>query len=412
MVLKVKRNNKIAAERILFELAMFCIFSYGLLEHVSIPIPEFSAVKMPLLYVGGVCVLLHIFPMLGVLKKKKYFYVIACLVLFCCNLLLTIEFSKASIMGVSPRRNTIRLILYLIELFFLMIWGAESSRSKRILNFLFYYILIFTVITDFLFFTRLIVFMSGTDEYYLAGTKFSVSYFHMNLLTLWFIRNRERFYSDKKAKRIIMIGIPYVMFVSLTISCMTGFLGCLILLVLFSMLKSENRIKLMMLKSPVILMIAISASVIFPFIAEQILSLPIISNLVQNIFNREADLTGRLDIYTSFITNMEGRWLWGYGFGNANYVAMELFGYANAQNALLQWVLQIGIPGSCFFILLIYTIFLHLKDSYAVERAVPLIFLIYLYIILGMVETTFSMSFIIWLALLFMLSADNHRQNV
>lgn len=411
MLLKIKQNNKITVERLLFEVAMICIFSYGLLEHMSMPIPEFSSVKMPLLYMGGVCILMHIFPLLGVLRKKKYFYVMAVLAMFCVGLLLSMNYSKISISGANHQRNTVRLILYLIELFLLMIWGAESGCSKHIFNFLFFYVLILTIATDFLFFTRLIVFKPGRSEYYLVGTKFSVAYFHINLLTLWVIRNRERLYSVKKAKRIIMIGIPYVVFVSIVIDCITGFLGCFVMLILFSMMKTQKRNKLIMLKSPIVLLVSLAASVLFPFIAEQIFSLPIIENIVVNLLGRSKDLTGRMNIYTAFAGALDGHWLWGYGFGNANIVSSALFGYANTQNALLQWVIQIGIPGTGLLVFLMCIIFARLKDGSAVERAVPLVFLIYLYIVLGMVETTFSMSFLMWLALIFMISADTRQQN-
>ena len=165
------------------------------------------------------------------------------------------------------------------------------------------------------------------------------------------------------------------------------------------------------LTSQAVLLVALAVSALFPFVAEQIMSLSVVEKFVMNILDRGSDLTGRINIYASFFSKMEGYWLWGYGFGNGNVVATRLFGYANAQNALLQWVLQIGLPGTGLLVYLMCTIFKRLKDRYTVDKAMPLIFLIYLYIILGMVETTFSMSFLLWLALIFMISADSYKVN-
>ena len=99
---------------------------------------------------------------------------------------------------------------------------------------------------------------------------------------------------------------------------------------------------------------------------------------------------------------MGGHWLWGYGYGNGNTAAVRLFGCANAQNAQLQWILQAGLPVAFMVDVLITIVIKQLSRSSRKRQIMPLAILIYVYIILGMVETTFSMSFLLWLACVFM----------
>jgi O-antigen ligase len=141
--------------------------------------------------------------------------------------------------------------------------------------------------------------------------------------------------------------------------------------------------------------------VVFPFIAGNIVSIPAVSYLIENIFGRDSSLTGRLGIFAVFADGMQGHWLWGYGFGNGNPAAERLFGCANAQNAILQWILQAGIPATLLLIVMMMLIFGQLRGIQNRKQLMPLIILVYAYIILGTVETTFNMSFIMWLAIIF-----------
>ena len=100
----------------------------------------------------------------------------------------------------------------------------------------------------------------------------------------------------------------------------------------------------------------------------------------------------------------------GFGMGNANLAAKTLFGYANAQNAFLQWILQAGFLTTAAMVLLIATVFAQRSKTRQFKKTMPLVILIYVYIMLGMVETTFSMSFFLWIGLLFALTNEREPQ--
>lgn len=402
MKIKIKRQHKVSFKNIAMVIALFCVASSALLEHVSIPIPAFSAVKFPLLYVGGICILTRAKLFLNTYRKKKYFFLLLTLAALCVLLLLTAYFNRDPLVGTNPMRTTVRLVLYLVELFLVAIWIAEEGRCKFAMNFLFWYVLILVAATDFLFFTRILVFNPGKYENYLVGTKFSVAYMHMNLLTLWFIRNNLQLYRPGKAKRFILLGIPLILAVAIRVNCMTGVVGCLALFLLFLLWNTRFQKNFMYFGSPVLLWGALIISVVFPFIAERIVSIPVISYVVENLFERDATLTGRLAIFRTFIPSMREHWLWGYGYGNGNAVSEWLFRCANAQNAQLQWILQAGLPVMLLLNMIMTIIIKQMAISSRQKQIMPMAILVYVYIFLGMVETTFSLSFFLWVACIFM----------
>lgn len=410
MKIKLKRQTGVTLKDLMMLVAMFCVVSYALLEHTSISVPVVSLIKTPMMYLGAACILCQFFYFAKRLKKKRYFYLFFILLLFCVLLFISARMNERPKFGDPPLKDTIRLVLYLVELFMLMIWVAENEKSKMFLDFVFYYVLILTAVTDLLLFTRIITFTSGRFETFLIGTKFSVSYAHMNLMTLWFVRNRGRFRSDKKARRVLYWGMPIALLTIIRVDCMSGVLGCLVLFILFILMDKPGYSRMLKLNSPWVLMLAMSASVIFPFISETILNIPFVVYIVENVLGRDNKLTGRLNIFEIYSRETQDYWAWGFGYGNGNAAAANLFGYENSQNALLQWVLQIGVPATVCLVLFMLVVFRQLSRSNSKARCMPFVALIYMYIVLGMIETTFSMSLIMWFAVIFMLV--NERKSV
>lgn len=406
MKIRLKQPKGMSLKTLLMYTAMFCVTSFALLEHASISVKVVSMIKTPMMYLGAACIICQFFYFAKRLKKKRYFYLFLSLLLLCGMLFLSAYFNEKPKYGEDPIKDTVRLVLYLLELFMLMIWVAETGRGKQLLDYLFCYILILTVATDFLLLSRIIVFSDGRFETYLVGTKFSVSYLHMNLMTLWYVRNRDRFRSDKKARRIIYIGMPIALITTIRVDCISGALGCLLLFVLFLIIDKPVQKRLLKLNSPWVLALALAISVIFPFVAETILNIPAVTYLVENLLGRDNKLTGRLNIFEAYGREMEKHWIWGYGYGNGNAAAVSLFGYENSQNALLHWVLQVGIPATACLVLLLLMIFRQLSRSSEKTRCMPFVALIYIYVILGMIETTFSMSLILWFAVIFMMTNE------
>ena len=91
-----------------------------------------------------------------------------------------------------------------------------------------------------------------------------------------------------------------------------------------------------------------------------------------------------------------------------------MFGYENVQNAFLQWVLQVGLFATGALAALMVQIFRHLRKKRMrnQSRVLPLVALIYMFIILGTIETTFNMALILWFMLAFMLVNEKQQDTL
>ncbi len=392
--------------------ALFCVSSYALLEHMSISIGAFSSMKLPMMYLGMICLITQIKPIGRCIFRKNQFKTLLTLAVFCVMLVISMFVNRNAVFGESPLRDTFRLLLFLLELFLLMIVLAETGRGKAAITFLFWYVAAITLLNDALMFSGFIRFGAGRFETYLVGTKFSVSYLHMNLLTLWAIRSKWQNRRRRLPKWAVLLAAAYIVGVAVRVDCMTGIIGCVALVVLFAMVDSKRRGKLLRFTSPMILLLTLVASVVFVMLVDVILELPIVKFVIEDVFERDLTLTGRTNIYSAYFKSMEGRMLWGVGFGNANDASVTMFGYENVQNALLQWVLQVGFPATAGLVAVMYQVFrqIHRKKLHNMNMILPLVALIYMYVLLGTVETTFNMAFIMWFALIFMLANEKQKQ--
>ncbi len=412
MKLKLKLRNRFSMEKLLLFMAVFCIASFALLEHMSITVPLFSAVKWPLIMAGGVCVLTQINLIIKSFMKKKYFFLWMVMLALCIVLLFAAYQNRNPEIGEPPLRNTLRTVLYLIEMLMLMVWVAEKGYGQYLVRYLYRYVLIVVLITDVLLFTGLRKYYAGSHEAYLIGTKFSVAYMHMNLLTLWVMQNNTKLRVKQFSRLWMCLAAVFLCTVSLRVSCMTGVIGCVMLFICLFLVKSpKSQRRLRMLKSPSVLTIALMASLAFAFVSEMLISIPAVNYFVTEVLGRSQNLTGRTNIFNIFGDKMAGHWLYGYGLGNQNAAATELFGYANAQNAMLQWILQGGVLVTAALVIFMYQIFKQLNRAENYRKVMPLVVLIYVYIVLGTVETTFSMSFLLWFGVIFALINEVPKQN-
>ena len=408
----LKIKTRFTLDELFVALAIFCVVSYALLEHVSVTIPLMSMIKMPLMYTGGICIMTQYKLLLNNVMKRRYFFVLLTLFIFCLMLVWSMYANRNPDIGTSPVRHTVRLILFLVELFALTIILAEKCMSMKMINCLYFYMAVLIILTDFLLLTGIVRFNPGKHESYLIGSKFTVAYLHMNFLVMWVMRRQRMKMSVRLPMRRIVILAIFMLLVSVRVNCMTGVMGCVALVGLFMLMETPRSIKLMRFSSPVILLLFFIASVLISFIAEEIVSIPFVSYLIEDILGRDPTLTGRLNIYLQYADRVKGHWLSGYGFGNGNAVSLALFRYENTQNAILQWVIQVGIPTACVLLFLMLRIFHQASfvNSKKLMEIMPLIVLVYLYVILGSVEITFNMNYIMWFAMIFMLINENRQE--
>lgn len=410
MRIRLKFQRKTSSEKVFLFIAIVCIASFAVLENTSISIPIYSVVKNPLLYMGGICILTQLKTLLKAFMKKKYFYLWLLVMAFCTFIFIAAYNNKNPDIGSSPMRGTVRMTLFLSELMALMVWVSEKGYSRYLVNILFWYILILVALTDILLLTGIIQFRDGTHEAYLVGTKFNVSYIHLDLLMLWFIKGNAKTTIKNIPIPVLIISTVLLIIISVRVHCITGILGCIVLFACYMIIDRPSRRGLSILNSPIILIVALVVNLLFPFISKLLVSIPAVNWFVVDVLGKSENLTGRTEIFEIFGEQMNGHWLFGFGFGNENLAAKELFGYANAQNALLQWLLRAGLVNTVLLVCMMVQIFYQRSRSDGIKRTMPLAILIYVYIILGTIEVTFSMSFLLWLFLLIPLIYDTMEQ--
>ena len=381
---------------LMFNVAIICVVSYAILENVKISISGYSSIQRPLLYIAAFC---H-FPLIGSiikkLKRKEYFPLFLFLLLF----LVTFSYST-----LTNRTNggyaAINFFIYIVELFLLMVYAAENDKVQLVFNLIFKYALFITIITDIIIFTGIIHFTDGSFETYLIGSKFSVAYLHIYLLAFFLLKHSfKQSLNMRQVLSFILLSLLTI-YISIRVDCNTGLIGSLLLMFFIMIFRTNNR-TLRVFTSPLLFIGFIFASSVIAFLFEIIIQTPIITNFITNTLGRDLTLTGRTEIYSVFASSMSGHWLWGYGFGNAYTASMSLFGYANAQNALLQWILQIGLVPVIFLVIFWAYIMFQVSKKKNLSQIMPAIALIYVFIILGTVEITYSMNFILWISLLLM----------
>lgn len=262
---------------------------------------------------------------------------------------------------------------------------------------------VISLLTDILALTQ-----GSIDGNYFVGTKFAVVYQHLFLLMLFMIVNSSSFMKKNSLNNYRVKFIFYALLIlnviiSLYVDCMTGVIGTALFFI-FSLLVRYNS---KMMASSGVFIGAILASFAFMWIVPNILLNENVAYFITNKLNRSLSLTGRTLIFESIPQIMQGKWLLGFGYGSSYEICQRYIGFADTQNALMEWIMQIGVLGSILLCLILcYCINrLHKNIAICTEWVWPLAF-VYTYVVLGTIEITYSYQFIGILLVLYALSED------
>jgi len=236
-----------------------------------------------------------------------------------------------------------------------------------------------------------------TGGYYFVGNKFDVVYLHLILLVFFLMRRRNIRVQSNNSKIIGVAIILATYLISYRVDSATGLIGITLLMVLLKLRISTKQI----LTRPLLPIIVLVSSSSFFFIFDSILSVPFVRLFIEETLHRDVTLTGRLWIYRSVFDIMPGHFFTGFGHGSTFEICMKLLRAPNTQNGLIEILVQYGVLGVILFLALLYTIFRGRKIP---ENSLPLVTLIYVFILLSSVEITFSLQFFALIALLLPLS--------
>ena len=357
-----------------------------------------------------------ILPLLFVFSKIRYFFSIkkvnVAVLLYCLLLLVTSILSKSidisylhssGIDGGEDYKSTSYSVGILYAINFLMLFTYVNYFTKigkiHILFDTFFKIsLFYVVITDLIFIVVGNIFFEG----YLIGNKFNVSYLH--IFCAIFFCMKGLYSRGSYNKLTFYFLLMFALVISIVVQCTTALLGCIIVFCMFFYKSYFKRKIYNVWVFIVILAFCSSFFFLFSFALEN----PIIQYVIVDVLGKDPTLSYRTVIYSGIGESLTLRPLWGFGVENAHSILRFSLGFANAQNGILNLLLEQGIFGVVSFLFLLITIlkYNNNKNTYNRKLSYPLLVYILMYIIISSVEITFNSSFI---ALLLLLPAYNTK---
>ena len=276
----------------------------------------------------------------------------------------------------------------------------ESKNIQLLISSFFWFSLAFVVVTD------ILVYLKGSIEgNYFIGTKFQVSYLHLQTLLFFILYKKWRLYFKEW---IFFVAFTiFTIVIIIKVDCNTSLLGLICLLILAL---SVNRIKGFII-SPITVTIFCILSLLAVYCITNILSVNFIHRFIVNVLNRDITLTSRVNIFSHFNDIMNGRWLLGYGYGSEYDVVMSFAGAADIQNGIASWILQYGIVVTFLLFVLTFVAFLKAKkgNNYVVTTAVVMV---YVFIFMGIVEICMDLTYLFWLILIYICSVGYKDEKV
>lgn len=306
----------------------------------------------------------------------------------------------------NPFTRNILLQLFIFDALSLALYSIATGRAMDMFECLFRFMVAMVVLTDLQMLVG-IEYSDGMFETYFVGTKFDVVYMHMNMMALFFTRLKLRRKGKKNVRLpaiLLLLALILNVIISIRVDCNTGLLGSAALVFGIYVCDRWETICRKWLCSPRLFGLIAVLSATFVSYVFWILERPIVQYIIVDKLGRSLNLTGRTDIYRMFPTVMRDHWMWGFGVGNSYPVCVREFGYTDVQNSVLQWVLQIGVPATAAMIVLFCFIISYCRRMKSPHHVMPMLVLIYVYLLLGTVEITMNSNFWLFMIILLLLS--------
>ncbi len=232
-----------------------------------------------------------------------------------------------------------------------------------------------------------------SQESYLLGNKFTVSYLHFYAFSLFFFIKRMR--NETVKTSLYLYASIVLMLIFLSVSCITAFVGSVLFV---SFYNNEKVLRDRLLSGRFIVNTIVISSSLFLFFSWILNLEPIVALL--NMLGRDPTLTSRVILYKVLLPLLIIHPFWGFGSGNTHAVLNYLYGFPNAQNAVVEVVLSNGVVTLFFLILFLLSVLKICKKYSNASVVFPISNLIFIFIILGCVETTFNERFVSTIAFL------------
>ena len=246
-------------------------------------------------------------------------------------------------------RNVINCIIYvgiICALYYCLLYFTKSEKSAEFFD-IFYrmtWIYCSLSIVDIIRFGT----MSDKLVYYFAGNKFSTCYHFMFLIILFYYKNKDLILKRIINKVQFLLLCLTSILVPIATDCSTAIVGMFFLIILLILPTHLQDL----LKKPQFVFIFLVTINALIFASDFLLQSTWWQHIVVDILGESSTMTGRTIIYPYIQTIIRGNPWWGYGYGNLEVLNVVSFG--NAQNGLMQTIIDYGVIGTVGFCYLIY----------------------------------------------------------
>lgn len=406
--MRLRIKKKLSFRKATFFLMVAMIGFYAMFEKAGLSIPQYTPLKRYILL--GIFMLLmtkaNVLPYY--MKKRRYSRIMLALIVFTMCLFSSAYYNRRRVYGNNPLSHALNTFLFLWELYFMIMYAVEHGYMDKVIR-IFYWLSLGTwILTDLVFFYVKFRYNIG---FFLIGTKFSFCYVHIYVMAFFLLDKYVR--NEKPKGYIFLIALfgAYSVAAAVLADCMTGAIGIVLFVAAWILCCKDklNLVKLISNPAFVVLLLVLNLMITFAF--EALIQMPSVYNFITSVLGRSATMTGRLNIYKDYLARTAGHMYLGYGMGNANQICLNFFGYANTQNAILEWVIQIGVAGTVALLVTIVEAFRRLSKCKNKKRMLPFALLIYVFIVMGTVEITFSFNFFFWIAIIYGYSLRSGGKN-
>lgn len=268
-----------------------------------------------------------------------------------------------------------------------------TGQSKRFLSDLTIILGLCLLISDIYIYSILPSIVEEPIACYFIGNKFIISYYHI----LFFALCGTIFELSKVIAFLLFI---YCLLISKIVYCSTGIIGALAFYILYI---GRKYFKLI-LYNPFFFFLAIILSSCFAIFVTFVIALPMFQSMLE-FLGESPSLTGRTGIYAHIIDIIAERPLLGLGNANNTSYVQYYTGIGNAQNGLIADIIDWGLIGVTFFLIMVISVISSCKNR---ERSYCLLCFLYMYIVTGMVEITMGGKFIVALSVFLVASHYRH----
>ncbi|MCI8307605.1 MAG: hypothetical protein HFH14_06095, partial [Lachnospiraceae bacterium] len=229
--------------------------------------------------------------------------------------------------------------------------------------------------------------------YYFAGNKFRTSYYFMLLWSVIYVKFYEKFKVNVVLFVLYRFSFVFLIMFCYWIKCSTAVVGSIVML-LMTFFSERVRKKLLSWKVIIVSIVVVGLIIL---LLRQIVDIEYIEYFIVNILGENLGLTGRFVIYDRLFDIVKIHPFFGFGYGNSAIQAYVASYFSNAQNSVIQGVIDYGLFGAVAFGLMIRQLFV-IKTNVEIgtddiNRIWGMYMFVFSMIICSIVEITFNYMF-------------------